>query len=129
MKRYQQPAPAITPLEDVPGPEADSTVLRAHYRRVQEAFATHRYNDVVAVCHWCLVEDLQRPAVGTRSPVKYCDQRCAEAAEAYYVQVLGKGQHQPPKEDLAETTARRTAEKKHAEREKTKSYGSGKTRA
>jgi hypothetical protein len=77
--------PVIPPIPDAPGAEADRTVLKAHYRRVQEAFACHAYDDCVAVCRWCLAWEplpFSEPHRhgGTR---KYCSRRCADAYAAY----------------------------------------------
>ena len=47
--KYVAPGSAITPLTNVPGPEADGPALKAHYSLVQEAFATHRYDDVLYI--------------------------------------------------------------------------------
>lgn len=87
---YTVPSLPILKLADVPGPEADVGVLNAHYRLVQEAFATHRYDDVIQSCHWCL--DMEAglaysktdEARGTRM---FCSGRCASAYSAYQVKV------------------------------------------
>lgn len=103
-RKYTQPGPAVEPLTDVPGPEADVSALREHYRRVQTARATHRYDDIVTVCYWCLADDQQVPANGKRSPLKFCCQRCADAHEAFMVAVYGPSK---PKEDNLDDIVRR----------------------
>lgn len=78
-------APVIEPIPDVPGPEADADELDANYRLVQEAIATHSYDDHIILCHWCLADqELTHTKVdhprGVRS---YCSERCALAYAAY----------------------------------------------
>lgn len=76
--------PVIPPITDAPGAEADATVLAAHYRRVQNAFACHNYDDCMAVCRWCLDEaPLPFPEPHQRGTRKYCSRRCADAYAAY----------------------------------------------
>ncbi len=77
-------APVIQPIPDAPGPDADADVLSANYQRVQEAFATHSYDDSIYVCHWCLIDDpLPYTKVGTRGTRMFCSSRCAESYTAY----------------------------------------------
>jgi hypothetical protein len=97
--KYVAPSLPILKLADVPGPEADADVLNAHYRLVQNALATHRYDDVIQSCHWCL--DMEAglaysktdEARGTRL---FCSGRCANAYSAYQVKVLNYGQRVAP---------------------------------
>ncbi len=78
--------PVIPPIVDAPGPEADADALDANYRLVQAALATHAYDDIIYVCHWCLIDaplpyaKVSAPRGGTRM---YCSKRCAEAYDAY----------------------------------------------
>lgn len=92
--KYEAPIPPIAKLDNVPGPESDADTLQTHYRRVQDAFATHHYEDVVETCHWCLDSEkglafskTDQPR-GTRT---YCTARCANAYTAYTQKVVGRG--------------------------------------
>ncbi len=117
-KRKQwTPAPAVEPMKDVPGPDADATALREHYRAVQNVRACHRYDDIVTRCYWCLADDQQVPRRGTRGGGNiYCTDRCADAADAYHIKVLERGREIPP--DIIEVAQRRTSEKKKRGRPK-----------
>lgn len=103
--KYTEPSLPIAKLDNVPGPEADGDVLKAHYRRVQDIFATHRYDDIIQTCHWCcdmeagLAYSKTDVARGTRM---FCSGRCASAYTAYQVKVLHldkKAQARPPNGD------------------------------
>lgn len=76
----------IQKLDNVPGPEADESALKAHYRLVQNVLAKHAYDDVIAACHWCcdMDEQLAYSKPGTRGgPNMYCSGRCASAYAKY----------------------------------------------
>lgn len=76
----------IQKLDNVPGPEADAGALREHYRKVQNIFAVHHYDDVIAACHWCcnMDEQLAFAKPNTRGgPGMYCSGRCASAYAKY----------------------------------------------
>lgn len=79
--KYAEPTPPIPPFDGAPGPDADIDVLRTHIQQVQTAFSTHRYDDVVMVCHWCC-KDVELPFTDKDQPRgtrKYCSERCVEA--------------------------------------------------
>lgn len=90
---HVKPALAIVKLDDVPGPEADTDTLNQHYQRVQQTFATHRYDDVIMACHWCcdsendLVFAKPDKARGTRM---FCSAHCANCFSAYEIKVWGR---------------------------------------
>jgi hypothetical protein len=105
--KYPQPSLPIVKLDNVPGPEDDVGALRAHYQQVQNAFATHRYDDVIQACHWCL--DMEA-GLGysktdeTRGTRMFCSGRCASAYCAYQVKVLhcdkkAQQQARPPEDE------------------------------
>lgn len=80
-RKYVAPAPPIPPFKDTPDEHSPAKELRAHQREVQNIFATHRYDDVVMVCHWCCA-DTELPYADTDQPRgmrKYCSKRCAKA--------------------------------------------------
>lgn len=88
-RRRTQPldplVPVIPPITDAPGPDADPSVLKAHYRLVQDAFATHSYDDTLYICHWCLDEaPLTHAKIATpRGTHMFCSREHAEAHAAY----------------------------------------------
>ena len=111
----------IQKLDNVPGPEADTGALREHYRKIQNIFAVHNYDDVIAACHWCcdMEEQLAFTKPNTRGgPGMYCSGRCASAFAKY--QQLNYGQpgeagtsatsSAPPAEKLAEEPCTCTGE-------------------
>ncbi len=108
------PGAPITKLDNVPGPEASADELNKHYQRVRDVFACHRYDDVIAACHWCcdmeagLAYSKPDEARGNRM---FCSGRCASAHAAYRVHAHGR---RKPKADTATggippTTSKETA--------------------
>lgn len=95
---YAEIKPTIEKLDDVPGPEASADALKAHYRRVQDAFATHRYDDLIEVCYWCLDGEsglaFTKPDQprGTRM---YCSAHCANAHAAHMQKAHGSEEEKP----------------------------------
>ncbi len=77
--------PVIPAITDAPGPEADADELAKNYRLVQEAIATHAYEDHIILCHWCLADkELTHTKVDYARGVRsYCSERCAQAYAAY----------------------------------------------
>lgn len=89
------PVSLIAKLDNVPGPEADAETLKTHYRRVQNIMATHRYEDVIYICHWCCDGDAElafADPAGKHGSRKYCSARCANGYHAYVSKVVAKGQ-------------------------------------
>ncbi len=83
----------IQKLDNVPGPEADAGTLREHYRRLQNIFAVHQYDDVIAACHWCcdMDEQLAFSKPNTRGGAgMYCSGRCASAYAKYQQLIYDK---------------------------------------
>lgn len=72
-------------ITDAPGPDADASDLRTHYRRVQEILACRSYDLVTQLCHWCIAwEPLTHAKAGTRGGARmFCSGRCAGAYVAY----------------------------------------------
>lgn len=79
----------ILKLDNVPGPKAPPLELTEHYLKVQVILACHRYDDVVAACHWCcdMKEGLAFSRFGSRGTRMFCSRRCADALEAYHKKV------------------------------------------
>ncbi len=105
--KYTEPAPRIEKLDNVPGPEASGDVLKAHYRRVQDIIATHCYDDVLCMCHWCAGIEAELAFTKTDQPRgtrQYCTARCANAYTAYTQKAVmqGKVVSPPPPGDDAE---------------------------
>lgn len=88
-RRQTQPidplVPVVPPITDAPGPEADISVLKAHYRLVQDALAVHAYDDTLYICLWCLADaPLTNTKIATpRGTRKFCSREHAEAHAAY----------------------------------------------
>lgn len=95
-KKYEQPGMPIAKLDHVPGPEASAAELTKHFQRVQIILACHRYDDVLAACHWCcdmeagLAYSKPDEARGNRM---FCSGRCASAHAAY--RVIAHGSPKP----------------------------------
>lgn len=113
-KQYEQPSAPIAKLDNVPGPEASEDVLLAHFRRVQDINACHRYDDVIAACSWCC--DMEAGLAFTkpdepRGTRMFCSGRCASAHAAY--RVIAHGRPKPkadtPTEDIPTATSKKTA--------------------
>lgn len=93
--RYEEQPPNPETPTEAPGAEADRAVLLVWYSNVvQRYFATHTYDNFVILCQWCLADDQKvRERGGAKyGSMKYCSDRCADAAEAYKVKVLQRGQ-------------------------------------
>lgn len=110
MVQTQMP-PAITKLDNVPGPEDNFSVLCTHYSRVQVVVACHNYDDVILTCRWCC--DMESPLVYSkpeqaRGNKMFCSGRCASAYGAFRAEQLRK-----PKDakDLETANARPTSVK------------------
>ncbi len=92
-KRDIPPGSPILKLDNVPGPEAKVDELATHYMRVQKIMAIHRYDDVIAACHWCcdmeagLAYSKPEEPRGTRM---FCSGRCASAFGAHRAKVGGQ---------------------------------------
>ncbi len=86
-------APAITKLDNVPGPEDDFAMLSTHYSRVQVILACHCYDNVIAACRWCC--DMESPMAYSkpeeaRGTKMFCSGRCASAYGALRAEQLRK---------------------------------------
>ena len=87
-KQYAQTDVPIRKMDNVPGPEDSFKELEKHFRLVQAILACHRYDDVIAACHWCCEMEAglafakpDKPR-GTRM---FCSERCAKTHAAYRV--------------------------------------------
>lgn len=101
MSAVVAPATDTLRLDNAPGPEADADALKAHYRRVQDVFATNAYDVVIYLCHWCLSDGGDNGLAFTkteqpRGTRQYCSARCANAYSAYMQKVVVKGRIATP---------------------------------
>ena len=106
--------PAITKLDNVPGPEDNFSVLYKHYSRVQVVVACHNYDDVILTCRWCC--DMEAPLVYSkpehaRGNKMFCSGRCASAYGAFRAEQLRKPKDSkdPSTDDARPTKGKSTA--------------------
>ena len=89
----ERQAPAISKLDNVPGPEDDIAILREHYSRVQVVVACHAYDNVILCCRWCC--DMESPLAYSkpdeaRGNKMVCSGRCASAFGVFRADQLRK---------------------------------------